>query len=190
MSINIKYGPKTPRNNLNIGFKDLFPRAMCIKSTHIEDIQCCTTVQYYASPDKDFFTTKPVDFIYVSAMIESFTFSSDEDSMKITVCGESRLNAEKNTPFAVVSKIDVFIPTTTGLLLDAVKRIHIMSDFRYEVFNVHWLFRGAVGPNFTFIDDNAKSNTAHIVDDLLKEENIRRMNGSSRSPDFNSIEYA
>lgn len=171
LSINIKSGRTTPRNNFNIGFKDLIPRAMCIKSTHIKDIQCCTTAQYYASPDKDFFTTKHVGFIYVSAMIESFTLSSDEDSTKITVCGKSRVNAEKNTPFTVVSTIDVFILTTTGLLLDAVRQIHVMSDIRYEVFDVHLrLFRSAVGPDFTFMDDNAKSNRAHIVDIFLKKK--------------------
>lgn len=37
------------------------------------------------------------------------------------------------------------------------------------------LFRGAFGPDFMFMDDNARPHRALIIDDFLEEENIRRM---------------
>lgn len=50
-------------------------------------------------------------------------------------------------------------------------------------------FRGAVGLDFIFMEDNAKLKRAHIVDDFLKEEIIRHINQSSKLPDLNPIEH-
>ncbi|GFS91302.1 transposable element Tcb2 transposase [Trichonephila clavipes] len=37
------------------------------------------------------------------------------------------------------------------------------------------LFRGAVGPDFIFMDDNAPCHRAVLIDDFLEMENIQRM---------------
>lgn len=45
-----------------------------------------------------------------------------------------------------------------------------MLDIRVEVLKAYVKFlRGAVGPIFMFTGDNAKSKSARIVDDFLKE---------------------
>ncbi|GBM84654.1 hypothetical protein AVEN_136684-1 [Araneus ventricosus] len=42
------------------------------------------------------------------------------------------------------------------------------------------LFRGAVGPEFILMDDNAKPHRALLVDEFLESEDIRRMDWISR----------
>ncbi|GFX52802.1 transposable element Tc3 transposase [Trichonephila clavipes] len=49
------------------------------------------------------------------------------------------------------------------------------------------LFRGAVGPDFIFMDDNAACHRAVLIDDFLETENIQRMSWSANSPDLNPI---
>lgn len=51
------------------------------------------------------------------------------------------------------------------------------------------LFRGAIGPEFIFMDDNATSHRAQLVDEYLESEGIRRMEWPARSPDLNPIEH-
>ncbi|KFM69674.1 Transposable element Tcb2 transposase, partial [Stegodyphus mimosarum] len=50
------------------------------------------------------------------------------------------------------------------------------------------LFRGAVGPDFIFMDDNAPCHRSVLVDDFLETENIQRMSWPANSPDLNPIE--
>ncbi|GFX92540.1 transposable element Tcb2 transposase [Trichonephila clavipes] len=50
------------------------------------------------------------------------------------------------------------------------------------------LFRGAVGPDFIFMDDNARCHRAVLIDDFLETENIQRMSWPANSPDINPIE--
>ncbi|GFS47959.1 transposable element Tcb2 transposase [Trichonephila clavipes] len=46
------------------------------------------------------------------------------------------------------------------------------------------LFRGAVGPDFIFMDDNTPCHRAVLIDDFLETENIQRMSWPANSPDL------
>ncbi|GFU99689.1 transposable element Tc3 transposase [Trichonephila clavipes] len=50
------------------------------------------------------------------------------------------------------------------------------------------LFRGAVGPDFIFMDDNAPCHRAVLID-FLEMENIQRLSWPVNSPDLNLIEH-
>ncbi|GFV28453.1 transposable element Tcb1 transposase [Trichonephila clavipes] len=64
---------------------------------------------------------------------------------------------------------------------------HIYRDVILEQ-HVHW-FRGAMGAEFLFMDDNARHHCANIVDECLQSEDITRMDWPAYSPDLNPIEH-
>ncbi|GBM18963.1 hypothetical protein AVEN_1583-1 [Araneus ventricosus] len=51
------------------------------------------------------------------------------------------------------------------------------------------LFRGAVGPEFILMDDNARPHRGLLVDEFLESEDIRRMDWPVISPDLNPIQH-
>ncbi|GFV26142.1 transposable element Tcb2 transposase [Trichonephila clavipes] len=51
------------------------------------------------------------------------------------------------------------------------------------------LFRGTIGPDFIFMDDNARSHRTLAVEELLESEHITRMDWPAYSPDLNPIEH-
>ncbi|GFW44538.1 transposable element Tc3 transposase [Trichonephila clavipes] len=51
------------------------------------------------------------------------------------------------------------------------------------------LFRGTMGAEFLFMDDNARPPRAKIVDECLQSEDITRMDWPAYSPDLNPIEH-
>ncbi|GBM58914.1 hypothetical protein AVEN_80714-1 [Araneus ventricosus] len=51
------------------------------------------------------------------------------------------------------------------------------------------LFRGAVGPEFILMGDNARPHRALLVEEFLESEDIRRVDWPVRSPDHNPIEH-
>ncbi|GFX00917.1 transposable element Tc1 transposase [Trichonephila clavipes] len=51
------------------------------------------------------------------------------------------------------------------------------------------LFRGAIGPDFIFMDDNARPHRTLAVEELLESEDIPRMDWPAYSPDLNLIEH-
>ncbi|GFS57004.1 transposable element Tc3 transposase [Trichonephila clavipes] len=51
------------------------------------------------------------------------------------------------------------------------------------------LLRGAIGPDFVFMDDNARLFRTANVQQLLEKENITRMDWPAFFPDLNSIEH-
>ncbi|GFX67149.1 transposable element Tcb2 transposase [Trichonephila clavipes] len=51
------------------------------------------------------------------------------------------------------------------------------------------LFRGVMGFQFLFMDDNAPSHRTVAAEQLLESEDIERMDWPARSPDLNTIEH-
>ncbi|GFU88982.1 transposable element Tcb2 transposase [Trichonephila clavipes] len=51
------------------------------------------------------------------------------------------------------------------------------------------VFRGAVGPDFIFMDDNAPCQRVVLIDDFLETENIQCMSWPVNSPDLNPIKH-
>ncbi|GFU90704.1 transposable element Tc3 transposase [Trichonephila clavipes] len=51
------------------------------------------------------------------------------------------------------------------------------------------LFRGTIGAEFLFMDDNVRPHRANIVDECLQSEDITRMDWSTYLPDLNPIEH-
>ncbi|GFX17310.1 transposable element Tcb1 transposase [Trichonephila clavipes] len=51
------------------------------------------------------------------------------------------------------------------------------------------LFRGAMGLQFLFMDDNAPCHRTVAAEQLLESEDIERMDWRARSPDLNPIEH-
>ncbi|GFU14191.1 DDE_3 domain-containing protein [Trichonephila clavipes] len=51
------------------------------------------------------------------------------------------------------------------------------------------MFRGAMGAEFRFMDDNARPHRANIVDECLQSEDITLMYWPAYSPDLNQVEH-
>ncbi|GFX32611.1 transposable element Tc3 transposase [Trichonephila clavipes] len=52
-----------------------------------------------------------------------------------------------------------------------------------------FVFRGAMGAEFLFMDDNARPHRANIVDECLQSEDITRMDWAAYLLDLNPIEH-
>ncbi|GFV76901.1 transposable element Tcb2 transposase [Trichonephila clavipes] len=85
----------------------------------------------------------------------------------------------------------------TGIMMDGRTGLHFFDTgsvtaqrYRDEVLEPYVrLFRGAVGPDFIFMDDNAPCHRAELIDDFLETENIQRISWPANSPDLNPIEH-
>ncbi|GFY36777.1 transposable element Tcb2 transposase [Trichonephila clavipes] len=85
-----------------------------------------------------------------------------------------------------------------GIILNGKTKLQIfdrgsVTGHRYceEVLLPHVrLFRGAIGPDFIFMDDNARPHRTLAVEELLESEDITRMDWPAYSPDLNPIEHA
>ncbi|GFV44840.1 transposable element Tcb2 transposase [Trichonephila clavipes] len=84
-----------------------------------------------------------------------------------------------------------------GIMMDSRTDLHFFDTgsvtaqrYRDEVLEpyVH-LFRGAVGPDFIFMGDNAPCHRAGLIDDFLETENIQRISWPANSPDLIPIEH-
>ncbi|GFT31515.1 transposable element Tcb2 transposase [Trichonephila clavipes] len=84
-----------------------------------------------------------------------------------------------------------------GIMLNGRTELHIFDrgyiiGDRYceEVLLPHVrLFRGAIGPDFIFMDDNARPHRTLAVEELLESEDITRRDWPAYSPDLNPIEH-
>ncbi|GFU15733.1 transposable element Tcb1 transposase [Trichonephila clavipes] len=79
-----------------------------------------------------------------------------------------------------------------GIILGSRTDLHIQSVtmtghiYRDVILDQHVrLFRGAMGAEFLFMDDNARPHRANIVDECLQSEDITRMDWPAYSPDLN-----
>ncbi|GFV07462.1 DDE_3 domain-containing protein [Trichonephila clavipes] len=77
-----------------------------------------------------------------------------------------------------------------GNVLGSRTDLHVLSAtmtghiYRDVILEQHVrLFRGAMGAEFLFIDDNARPHHANIVDECLQSEDITRMDWPAYSPD-------
>ncbi|GFX24910.1 transposable element Tc3 transposase [Trichonephila clavipes] len=83
-----------------------------------------------------------------------------------------------------------------GIILGSRTDLHVQSVtmtghiYRDVILEQHLrLFRGAMGAEFLFIEDNARPHRANIVDKCLQSEDITRMDWPAYSPDLNPIEH-
>ncbi|GBL99184.1 Transposable element Tc1 transposase [Araneus ventricosus] len=84
-----------------------------------------------------------------------------------------------------------------GIMLDGQTPLHVFERgtvtgvrYRDEILEPYVRpFRGAVGPEFILMDDNARPYRALLVDDFLESEDIRRMDWTARYPDLNPTEH-
>ncbi|GFU54767.1 transposable element Tc1 transposase [Trichonephila clavipes] len=84
-----------------------------------------------------------------------------------------------------------------GIMLNGRTELHIfdrgsvIGDRYYEeVLLPHVrLFLGAIGPDFIFMDTNARPHRTLAVEELLESEDITRMDWPAYSPDLNPIEH-
>ncbi|GFV28967.1 transposable element Tc3 transposase [Trichonephila clavipes] len=84
-----------------------------------------------------------------------------------------------------------------GIILGSRTDLHVQSVtmtghiYRDVMLEQHVrLFRGAMGAEFLFMDDNVRPRHANIVDECLQLEDISRMDCTAYSPDLNPIEHA
>ncbi|GFS79354.1 transposable element Tc3 transposase [Trichonephila clavipes] len=82
-----------------------------------------------------------------------------------------------------------------GIILGSRTDLHVQSVtmtghiYRDVILEQHVrLFRGAMGAEFLFMDDNARPHRANIVDECLQSEDITRMDWPAYSPDLSLIE--
>ncbi|GFV01254.1 transposable element Tcb1 transposase [Trichonephila clavipes] len=83
-----------------------------------------------------------------------------------------------------------------GIILGSRTDLHVQSVpmtghiYRDVILEQHIrLFRGAMGADFLFMDDNAHAHHANIVDECLESEDITRMDWPAYLPDLNPIEH-
>ncbi|GFX09792.1 transposable element Tcb1 transposase [Trichonephila clavipes] len=83
-----------------------------------------------------------------------------------------------------------------GIILDSRTDLHVQSVtmtghiYRDVILEQHVrLFRGAMGAEFLFMDDNARPHRANSVDECLQSDDITRMDWPAYSPDLNPIEH-
>ncbi|GFT08706.1 transposable element Tcb1 transposase [Trichonephila clavipes] len=83
-----------------------------------------------------------------------------------------------------------------GIILGSRTDLHVQSVmmtghiYRDVILEQHVrLFRGAIGAEFLFMDDNARPHRANILDECLQSEDITRMDWPAYSPDLNPIEH-
>ncbi|GFX61594.1 transposable element Tcb1 transposase [Trichonephila clavipes] len=83
-----------------------------------------------------------------------------------------------------------------GIIIGSRTDLHVQSVamtghiYRDVILEQHVrLFRGTMGAEFLFMDDNVRPHRANIVDECIQSEDITRMNWPAYSPDLNPTEH-
>ncbi|GFT48271.1 transposable element Tcb2 transposase [Trichonephila clavipes] len=131
------------------------------------------------------------------ALYDESRFSLSSDSHRILIWRE---RGSRNHPSNIIERDryggrDVLV--WGGIMLGCRTDLHIfnagsVNGTRYcnEILLPYVrLFRGAMGLQFLFMDDNAPCHRTVAVEQLLESEDIERMDWPARSPDLNPIEH-
>ncbi|GFW10408.1 transposable element Tcb2 transposase [Trichonephila clavipes] len=127
----------------------------------------CKSVQYQKQFSTRFDLERDQDMVYTSNIKEIHHYGGPG----VLVCGGIMLNGR--------TELHIF------------DRGSVIED-RYckEVLLPHVrLFRGAIGPDFIFMDDNTRPHRTLAVEELLESEDISRMDWPAYSPNLNPIEH-
>ncbi|GFW04583.1 transposable element Tc3 transposase [Trichonephila clavipes] len=125
-------------------------------------------------------------------------FSLSSDSHRILIWRE---RGSRNHPSNIIER-DMYggsfgVLVWGGIMLGSRTDLHIfdtgsVNGTRYcnEILLPYVrLFRGAMGLQFLFMDDNAPCHRTVAAEQLLESKDIERMNWPARSPDLNPIEH-
>ncbi|GFW34376.1 transposable element Tcb2 transposase [Trichonephila clavipes] len=122
-------------------------------------------------------------------------FSLSSDSHRILIWRE---RGSRNHPSNIIERDrygDRGVLVWGGIMLGSRTDLHIfdagsVNGTRYcnEILLPYVrLFRGAMGLQFLFMDDNAPCHSTVTAEQLLESEDIKRMDWPARSPDLNPI---
>ncbi|GFU61981.1 transposable element Tc3 transposase [Trichonephila clavipes] len=133
----------------------------------------------------------------LDALYDESRFSLSSDSHRILIWRE---RGSRNHPSNIIER-DRYggrsVLVWGGIMLGSRTDLHIfdagsVNGTRYcnEILLPYVrLFRGAMGLQFLFMDDNAQCHRTVAAKQLLESEDIERMDWPARSPDLNPIEY-
>ncbi|GFV32269.1 transposable element Tcb2 transposase [Trichonephila clavipes] len=124
-------------------------------------------------------------------------FSLSSDSRRVTIWRERGTRFEPRNITERHHFPSRGVMVWAGIMIDGRTDLHFFDTgsvtaqrYRDKVLEPYVrLFRGAVGPDFIFMDDNASCHRAVLIDDFLETENIQRMSWPANSPDLNPIEH-
>ncbi|GFV96890.1 transposable element Tcb2 transposase [Trichonephila clavipes] len=131
------------------------------------------------------------------ALYDENRFSLSSDSLRILIWRE---RGSRNHPSNIIER-DRYggrgVLVWGGIMLGSRTDLHIfdagsVNGTRYcnEILLPYVrLFRGAMGLQFLFMDDNAPCHRTVAAEQLLESEDIERMDWPARSPDLNPIEH-
>ncbi|GFV80093.1 transposable element Tcb2 transposase [Trichonephila clavipes] len=131
------------------------------------------------------------------ALYDESRFSLSSDSHRILIWRE---RGSRNHPSNIIER-DRYggrgVLVWGGIMLGSRTDLHIfdagsVNGTRYcnEILLLYVrLFRGAMGLQFLFMDDNAPCHRTVASEQLLESEDIERMDWLARSPDLNPIEH-
>ncbi|GFU47647.1 transposable element Tcb2 transposase [Trichonephila clavipes] len=121
-------------------------------------------------------------------------FSLSSDSHRILIWRE---RGSRNHPSNIIERGGRGVLVWGGIMLGSRTDLHIfdagsVNGTRYcnEILLPYLrLFRGAMGLQFLFMDDNAPCHHTVAAEQLLESEDIERMDWPTRSPDLNPIKH-
>ncbi|GFX22829.1 transposable element Tc3 transposase [Trichonephila clavipes] len=117
-------------------------------------------------------------------------FRQSSDSRRVTIWRKRRTRFEPRNITERHHFPSRGVMVWAGIMMDGHTDLHFIDTgyvtvqrYRDEVFEPYvYLFRGAVGPDFIFMDDNAPCHRAVLIYDFLETENIQHTCRGLRIP--------